>query len=655
MQQLMYDIDGPRFVDAQGRHVILRGVNLGGDTKIPLSHSGLNPPRDFSDHREVSFVGRPFPLDEADEHLGRIRSWGFNVLRLLTTWEAVEHAGQGQYDQDYLDYLTAVCAKAGEHGLAVLIDFHQDVWSRMSGGDGAPGWTFEAVGLNLAAFDAADAVHVMQQRYDYASTEHRQEDRYPMMSWPRNYQMPVNGVMWTAFFAGATLTPDWKVAGKTVQDFLQDNYFGAVRAVAERLKHLPNVIGFDSLNEPGLGWVGQKVSERRAGPDGANATPIWPGPSWTPLDALKAARGLKVRLPVFERGQDRQLKATGEITLNPGKVSIWLNDGPDPFEAAGAWSLVDGQAVVGDEDFFRTRDGRAFDHEYDFMQPFFGKVAATLRSVREDWLLFGEMCPYLMLQGKTFPKPMPPRTVNASHWYDMDILGTKRFDPEADQEADRQRYAFQLGYIRTMGLTMRDEGAPTLIGEFGIPYDLNNGEAYDRWATGERGEQVWRAHAKALGAMYDTLDALLLSSTQWNYSATNRNDLRIGDGWNQEDLSIYSVDQVTSVDDPASGSRALAGFSRPYVQRAQGLIVSMAFDAGDACLDAVIKVDAAIGDATEIFVPNWRYPHGVDIATSGVKAAATHDVKAQTVRVKASEGGLLKIVLTSSQAKSDAK
>jgi hypothetical protein len=41
--------------------------------------------------------------------------------------------------------------------LHVFVDFLQDFWSRMSGGDGPPGWTFKAVGLDFTKFDAADA------------------------------------------------------------------------------------------------------------------------------------------------------------------------------------------------------------------------------------------------------------------------------------------------------------------------------------------------------------------------------------------------------------------------------------------------------------------------------------------------------------------
>lgn len=134
---------GEWFVDPSGRKVILRGVNLGGDTKVPYPNGGTQFPTDFSDHKEVSFIGRPFPLEEAESHFTRLKLWGFNVLRLLTTWEAVEHKGPGEYDEAYLNYFTEIVRLAGEYGFYVFIDFHQDVWSRMTGGDGAPGWIFE--------------------------------------------------------------------------------------------------------------------------------------------------------------------------------------------------------------------------------------------------------------------------------------------------------------------------------------------------------------------------------------------------------------------------------------------------------------------------------------------------------------------------------
>lgn len=137
------------FVDEKGRTLLLRGVNLAGSTKIPsipngATHLGKGTEwRTGKQHRNVSFIGRPFPLEEADEHLSRLRAWGLTFVRFLVTWEAIEHAGPGLYDMDYIDYVVKVVRKMKHYGISCFIDPHQDVWSRFTGGDGAPGWTLE--------------------------------------------------------------------------------------------------------------------------------------------------------------------------------------------------------------------------------------------------------------------------------------------------------------------------------------------------------------------------------------------------------------------------------------------------------------------------------------------------------------------------------
>lgn len=106
---------------------MLRGVNLGGSTKlpsrpyVPTHHTG----DERYEHRHVSFVDRPFPLSEADEHFARLREWGFNVVRLLTPWEAIEHEGPGIYDQEYIAYVIELIKVARAHDIKVFLDPHQ--------------------------------------------------------------------------------------------------------------------------------------------------------------------------------------------------------------------------------------------------------------------------------------------------------------------------------------------------------------------------------------------------------------------------------------------------------------------------------------------------------------------------------------------------
>lgn len=224
--------------------------------------------------------------------------------------------------------------------------------------------------------------------------------------------------------------------------------------------------------------------------------------------------------------------------------------------------------------------------------------------------------------------------MNASHWYDITVLRTKEFPypdavdagsglPRPGAAAIRERYVKEMRTIAAAGRTLSERGAPTLIGECGIPFDLENGAAYKSWSSGERSRVPWGKHIVAQSLMYDALDRLLLSSTQWNYTASNRNLAACGDGWNQEDLSIFSRDQQDRPAQLDSGGRAVEGFSRPYARFIAGEPVSMSFDIVSGEFTLVFDADPRADGPTEIFIPPLQYRDGYTIVAAGCDVGAT--------------------------------
>jgi hypothetical protein len=640
---------GGRFIDEHGREVLLRGVNLGGDCKLPWPDGGTHHYTNFTDHRDVSFIGRPFPLEEAAEHFGRLRHWGFNCIRLLTTWEAVEHAGPKVYDTAYLDYFAEICRRAGDYGLYVLVDFHQDVWSRMSGGDGAPGWTFEAVGLDFTQFGRSGAAHVMQYAFDYASGQAHQA-AYPKMSWGMNYRLPANAIMWTLFWGGRWITPDFRIQGVNAQDYLQHHYLGAMDQIAGRIHTFSNVLGFDTLNEPGVGWIGERLEYRHERPTEENPLLPRPGPVLSALDALAIARGIPTRVSVVAVDHARrEVATTGTTLLNPLGISIWRPDATCPFEQAGAYAVRDGKVECVNGDIFCGNGSRLQTVAEEGFGPLWEQVATTVRAYRSDWSVFAEMDPWGVAAGRKFPAGLPPRTVNANHWYDAPLLYSKRFDAadRATVAGLRERYLRELPRVAARA---RDLGlAPTLIGEFGVPFDLNEGAAYRAWGLGRRDAGVWEAQSTALSLMYDALDELRLHATLWNYTASNRNDLRIGDGWNQEDLSIFSRDQQ---DDPTridSGGRAIGGFCRPFVRCVQGTLISMKFEVEPGTFTVEFDADPAIEGATQIYIPAWHFPHGYEVQAPDSLCDLGYSASTQLLTMGCTRGGIARVTISRSR------
>ncbi len=189
-----------RFIDAAGRTVVLRGVNVAGNSKVPPFTAASDP---------AVFV----PL----------RDMGMNVVRLLFTWEAYEPV-KGTYDKAYLDYYVASATAAGAAGLFVIVDVHQDGFSRASiggCGDGFPLWALPA-GVTPAAPDNGPACK----------------------SWGVKMQSDKDMLAaWSAFHSDA--------------EGVRTSYMAMLESVSSRLASLPAVIGYDLLNEP---W-GDEVTE----------------------------------------------------------------------------------------------------------------------------------------------------------------------------------------------------------------------------------------------------------------------------------------------------------------------------------------------------------------------------------------------------------
>lgn len=587
--------DGIWFKDEQGRTLILRGANLGGSTKVPFSPDGASYRRDaFYDHRNVSFVGRPFPLAEADEHLSRLREWGMTFLRFLITWEAIEHAGPGEYDGQYLDYVYAVVKKAGEYGMDVFIDPHQDVWSRWTGGDGAPGWTLEAVGMDLTKLAATGA----------AISHQTHGDPFPRMIWPTNYSKLGAGTMFTLFFGGNDFAPATKIDGVPVQEYLQSHYINAIKQVAMRLKDLPNVVGYDSLNEPGGGFIGcQDLAAFMPGLLTMGETP-------TPFQAMLLGAGYSQEVDIYELGF-QGFQANGKKVLNPGGAVLW-RDGCI-WKKNGVWTDEDGIPRLLRPDHFAVKDGKPVDVANDYIKPFIKRFIAEIRQIDPDAILFLEGIP-----GGVHPHwgaDDPPQAVNAGHWYDGMTLIMKQFNPEftvdpatqqfiTGKDAVKQSFIDQLARIKQKSA---DEmgGIPTLIGEFGIPFDLDNKSAY------QNGD--FSTHTYALDLYYDAMDANLLNCTIWNYTADNTNAR--GDMWNDEDLSIFSRDQRDS-DDIHSGGRGLDAIVRPYARKIAGEPIRMSFDLPSKVFELEYRHDPNVTALTEIFVPDYQYPNGYIVELS---------------------------------------
>ena len=579
--------EGPYIRDDTGRTLVLRGCNLGGSSKLPASppEAACQGPLSLNNYPELTFAGRPFPLSESEDHFKRLKSWGLNFIRMIITWEALEHSGPGIYDEAYLAYLRKILLAAEKEGISVFLDPHQDVWSRWTGGDGAPAWTLEKLGMDLEKLDAAGAAVTFQHYRNFRECRaYWGKGGTTKLFWPVNYSRYAPATLFTLFFGGHCYAPDLKIDGVQVQDWLQEHYIAAFRHCYRRLKNCRALIGWGVFNEPNPGFIGCRDITK------LEDFTLSLGPMPSPWESMQAAAGKAVKTASYIPFLKGPLK-TGSVTLNPDKVPLFREGYTCPWKQAGVWIEEGSELKIIKKDHFAKYEGRPAHFTEDFLKPFLRKFIDRMKEADRPALFFIEGIAHR--EHPLWSAADGEGAVNAFHHYDGLTLFSKSYKPwfAADEVRGKiylgrkKAAAFYASRLKDALDWSREKmgNIPCLLGEFGLPFDLDRKKAYK---TGD-----YRIHEEALSRYYDGVDRSLLHSTIWNYTADNTHEE--GDRWNGEDLSIVCQ----------GVPRAQKGWMRPYAMATAGTPLLLSWDTKKAVLRYCFRADPLIKEPTEIFAP----------------------------------------------------
>lgn len=542
----------------------------------------------------------------------------------------MEHEGPGKYDYEYMDYVVEVLRRCKEYGFWVYMDPHQDVFSRYTGGSGAPYWVIPACGIDHRGFSPTQAAFLHNE---WPSPQQPDPAAFPDMMWATGYTRLAPASLSVLFFAGHEYAPRCKIDGKHISEWLQDHFLAACRELALKIEAAGDlydecVIGWDSLNEPNPTYVGLE--------DLATVPEKWTlrqGPCPSPLQSmiLGVGKAQTVQNWVFS---SLGPKKAGEVEVDPNGASVWLSAEDDEriggskwgwerdpdwplgecvWAAHGVWDPQTNKVLRPDY-FNGSSTGRKTDFIADHWLPFWRKYQATIRPIHKEAIMFLQPPVFEPPPHELTSKDLQGRACLSCHFYDGLTLITKHwnwFNADAvgllrgkysalvfalrfGSKAVRKVIRDQIGYLREDTLSILGQ-YPTLVGEIGVPFDLDNKRSYYGDAKG-KGKADYTAQTAALDASLNGCDGTnVLSYTMWTYCPDNTHQW--GDGWNGEDLSIWSLDDIkgsligsstngasklassssSSLEELFSGTRSAAAFSRPYPVATNGTPLTIDF------------------------------------------------------------------------------
>lgn len=217
----------PFIADGQGRMVLLHGAIPGGliDFWTGGDQSQPNVPPIYPID-PAQYAGGQCPLNEAASRypplclsdVTDMAAFGFNSIRLPISWSLLEPQ-RGRFSQMYLDRIAQVVDWARAAGMYVIIDMHQNAYSRYVG----PG-----PHVNLAYLSGAPAWATFTDGFPSHVYENQREVNPAVFEAATNFWYDRAGI--------------------------QDEYIAAVAFLARRFKNDSTVAGYSVFNEPWPGW-----------------------------------------------------------------------------------------------------------------------------------------------------------------------------------------------------------------------------------------------------------------------------------------------------------------------------------------------------------------------------------------------------------------
>jgi endoglycosylceramidase len=198
---------GRWLIDTQGRVLVVHGLNV--VNKLP------------------PYTAQAWGF--GDDDAAFLQANGFNAVRLGVLWEAVEPQ-PGVYDDAYVAQIRETEQTLAAHGIYTLIDWHQDEYTEMFGGEGFPAWAVNTGGLSPAS---------------------------PHDAFPNEYSNdPAQKAAWDNLYADAP--------GDAAAPGMQEHLAAAEAHVASLFLGDPWVLGYDVINEPSSGSASEPSADSAA-------------------------------------------------------------------------------------------------------------------------------------------------------------------------------------------------------------------------------------------------------------------------------------------------------------------------------------------------------------------------------------------------------